>query len=118
MLVDSHCHLMGSHQTPAGTEAVLARARLAGVAGFIAVATDLEDCRQVLALAASRPDVQASLGVHPHEASSWTPDVAAALKSEKYRYLASPNGSASALVTRVRGAGYGQAGAALFGRAR
>ena len=45
-------------------------------------------------------------------------DVAAALKSEKYRYLASPNGSASALVTRVRGAGYGQAGAALFGRAR
>ena len=80
MLVDSHCHLVGSHQSPAGTEAVLARARKAGVAGFIAVGTDLEDCRQVLALAATQPDVQACLGVHPHEASRWTPGIAAELE--------------------------------------
>jgi TatD DNase family protein len=71
---------MGSHQTPAGTEAVLARARAAGVSGFIAVATDLEDCRQVLGLARAQPDVQASLGVHPHEAGRWTPEVAAELE--------------------------------------
>jgi TatD DNase family protein len=81
MLVDSHCHLAGSHQSPSDTEAVLARARKAGVAGFIAVGTDLEDCRRVLALAASQPDVQACLGVHPHEASRWTPEVAADLEN-------------------------------------
>jgi len=81
MLVDSHCHLIGSYPAEDGAEAVLARARLAGVAGFIAVATDLADARLVLALAARNQDVQASLGVHPHEAASWTPELAAQLEA-------------------------------------
>lgn len=72
MLVDAHCHLTGAYAEGAEAEAQLARARAAGVAGFIAVGTDLEDSRAVLALARSTPGVQASLGVHPHEARTWT----------------------------------------------
>ncbi len=71
MLVDAHCHLTGSYLAESEVEATLARARAAGVAGFIAVGTDLEDSRRVLALARSAPGVQASLGVHPHEARAW-----------------------------------------------
>jgi TatD DNase family protein len=81
MLVDSHCHLIGSYPAEDGAEAVLGRARLAGVGGFIAVATDLADARLVLALAAAHADVQASLGVHPHEASNWSPETATQLEA-------------------------------------
>jgi TatD DNase family protein len=81
MLVDSHCHLIGSYPAEGGAEAVLERARLAGVGGVIAVATDLADARLVLALAGQHPDVQAALGVHPHEAASWDPDVARQLEA-------------------------------------
>jgi TatD DNase family protein len=50
------------------------------VTGFIAVGTDLEDSRAVLELASRTPDVQASLGVHPHEAKSWSKEAEAALQ--------------------------------------
>ena len=68
MLVDAHCHLSGE---PAHIEATLDRAGSAGVRGFIVVGTDLPDCLAVLALAKRDSRVQASLGVHPHEAKAW-----------------------------------------------
>ena len=71
MLVDAHCHLIGSDQAGAALEAILDRARLAGVGGFICVGTDMEDAQAVLDLARRHPQVQASLGVHPHEARTW-----------------------------------------------
>jgi len=74
MLVDAHCHLTGNYLPEIAVAETLARARAAGVSGFIAVGTDLEDCRRVLALAALLPQVQASLGVHPHEARFWNED--------------------------------------------
>ena len=80
MLVDAHCHLTGSYLASGQVEATLARARAEGVTGFIAVGTDLEDSQAVLELAARVPGVQASLGVHPHEAKGWSPEVEAALK--------------------------------------
>lgn len=79
MLVDAHCHLTGSHLAMDQVEVTLARARAQGVTGFIAVGTDLEDSRAVLDLAARIPGIQASLGVHPHEAKSWSPEVGSAL---------------------------------------
>lgn len=80
MLVDAHCHLTGSYLAEGqNTASLLARAREAGVSGFIAVGTDLQDSRAVMALARTTPQVQASLGVHPHEAVTWTPEVEAAL---------------------------------------
>ena len=79
MLVDAHCHLTGSHLAPDQVEATLLRARAQGVTGFIAVGTDLEDSRLVLDLATRTPGLQASLGVHPHEARSWSPEVETSL---------------------------------------
>ena len=80
MLVDSHCHLTGG-QLENDQDAVLERARLAGVTGFVAVGTDLADCRRVLELAGRQPQVQASLGLHPHEASAWDPAAARELEA-------------------------------------
>ena len=81
MLVDSHCHLIGSYKAQDSPETVLDRARQAGVGGFIAVATDLADAALVLDLAGRHPDVQASLGVHPHEASTWDAATAGQLET-------------------------------------
>ena len=71
MLVDAHCHLVGSYPGKENLDAVLNRARRAGVGGFVVVGTDLEDAGVVLALAKENTDLQASLGVHPHEAKTW-----------------------------------------------
>lgn len=71
MLVDAHCHLPGSTQEKGQLQAMLSRARSAGVNGFVAVGTDAEDSAEVLAMARENPAIQASLGVHPHEASAW-----------------------------------------------
>ncbi|HEX6312165.1 MAG TPA: TatD family hydrolase [Acidimicrobiia bacterium] len=65
--VDSHCHL----QSVSGdTDAVLGRAREAGVEWLVCVGTDLETSHQAVELAAGRPGlVRATVGLHPHEAS-------------------------------------------------
>lgn len=81
MLVDAHCHLTGSYLAESEVEATLDRARQAGVAGFIAVGTDLEDSRRVLALARAVPGIQASLGLHPHEARHWDASSGEALEA-------------------------------------
>lgn len=81
MLVDAHCHLTGSHLVQNGLKPTLERARAAGVMGFIAVGTDFEDSRAVLAMARETPAIQASLGVHPHEAKAWNEEVALGLEA-------------------------------------
>jgi TatD DNase family protein len=67
MLIDSHCHLnyKGLVEDQAG---VLARARAAGVAGFVNIATRQAEWEDIIATAAAHDDVWASVGVHPHEA--------------------------------------------------
>ncbi|MDB5217194.1 MAG: putative deoxyribonuclease YcfH [Myxococcaceae bacterium] len=70
MLVDTHCHLDPQY-FPAGPDDVLARARDAGVGGFvvIGVGTDLAPARAAVALAKRLNDVAgAAVGVHPHDA--------------------------------------------------
>ncbi len=70
MLVDSHCHLDGP-RFEADRDAVLDRAREAGVEAFLTIGTgdgpaDL-DC--AVRLADRYPDVYATAGVHPHDAA-------------------------------------------------
>lgn len=67
MLIDSHCHLeyKGLVEDRAG---VLARARAAGVGGFLSISTRQREWDQVIATAEAEPDVWASVGIHPHEA--------------------------------------------------
>ena len=81
MLVDAHCHLTGHEEDGDGLESTLERARAVGVGGFITVGTDLEDSRAALALAQARPEIRTSLGLHPHEASRWTAELASELEA-------------------------------------
>jgi TatD DNase family protein len=64
--VDSHCH---PQMATGGADAAIARARDAGVAAMVVVGTDLESSRQAVDLAAQHPDVYATVGLHPHDAS-------------------------------------------------
>jgi TatD DNase family protein len=67
MLVDSHCHLDFPEFAPE-LDAVLARAREAGVGHFLTIGTELAKFPGVLAVAERAPDIHCSVGVHPHEA--------------------------------------------------
>jgi TatD DNase family protein len=68
VLVDSHCHL----DFPALAEerdAVLARARAAGVEVIQTIGTRLSTFGQVVAIADAHDGVYCSVGVHPHRAA-------------------------------------------------
>ena len=67
MLIDSHCHLeyKGLVEDQQG---VLARARAAGVGGFLSISTRQREWDRVIATAEREADVWASVGIHPHEA--------------------------------------------------
>ncbi|MFQ5429885.1 MAG: TatD family hydrolase [Phycisphaerae bacterium] len=66
-LIDSHCHLTfdGLREQ---VDAVLDRARAAGIEACVTVATDLADAERALALSAEHEDVHVSAGIHPHAA--------------------------------------------------
>lgn len=67
MLIDSHCHLeyKGLVEDQQG---VLARARAAGIGGFLSISTRQREWTQVIGTAEREADVWASVGIHPHEA--------------------------------------------------
>ncbi|HEX3809985.1 MAG TPA: TatD family hydrolase [Rhizomicrobium sp.] len=67
MLVDSHCHLDFPEFAPE-LDAVVARAKAAGVGTCVSIGTTLAKFPQVRAIAERFPDVWCSVGVHPHEA--------------------------------------------------
>ena len=67
MFVDSHCHLNYSGLVE-DQQAVLARARDAGVSLMVNIATRRSEWDEVLATAEREDDVMASVGIHPHEA--------------------------------------------------
>jgi TatD DNase family protein len=67
-LFDSHCHLTDAAFRD-DREAVLLRAREAGVTGLVTIASTLDDAEQGLALARAHEGVRCSAGIHPHEAA-------------------------------------------------
>src|SRR5689334_19047826 len=68
MLVDSHCHLDFADFT-AERDAVVNRAREAGIGTMLTIGTRLDEFPGVKAIAESYPDIWCSVGAHPHEAS-------------------------------------------------
>lgn len=66
MLIDTHTHLDDARYDE-DREAVVARAREAGVVAFVTIGCDLETSRAAVALADRYPFIFASIGVHPHE---------------------------------------------------
>lgn len=69
MLIDSHCHLNYKGLVE-DQQAVLARAREAGVTGFLNISTREREWADIIALAERETDVWASVGIHPHEADA------------------------------------------------
>lgn len=78
MLIDSHCHLEYEGLVE-DREGVLARARQAGVGGFLNISTRRSEWGQVIGTAERESDVWASVGIHPHEADAHADLGAAAL---------------------------------------
>ncbi|HUT35232.1 MAG TPA: TatD family hydrolase [Planctomycetota bacterium] len=69
ILVDSHAHLTDPQL--AGDEAeVLSRAEAAGVAAIVDVGTDVATSRLAVERASRCPTVFATVGIHPHEATT------------------------------------------------
>ena len=66
MLVDSHCHL-NYPGVREDVEGVLARARTAGVGGFLGISTRRSEWDDVIAQADAAADIWATVGIHPHE---------------------------------------------------
>ena len=67
MLVDSHCHLDFS-DFAAEREAIIARARSAGVETMLTISTRLDEFGELLAIAEAHDGIWCSVGAHPHEA--------------------------------------------------
>ncbi|MBV1698071.1 MAG: TatD family hydrolase [Hyphomicrobiales bacterium] len=67
MLIDSHCHL-DFPDFADEIDAVVARARKAGIARLVTISTRVARHAQVLAVAERFEDVYASVGTHPHYA--------------------------------------------------
>lgn len=84
---DTHCHLDDERYRGAkdlgGTVGVLDAARNAGVGTFITVGCDRPSSLNAVACAAEHPDVWASVGLHPHEASQGAASIVDLIASPK-----------------------------------
>lgn len=73
MLVDSHCHLDFPDFEPE-RDAVIARAREAGIGHMVTICTRVKKFDQIKAMAEAYDSVTCSVGTHPHNAGE-EPDV-------------------------------------------
>jgi TatD DNase family protein len=83
MMIDSHCHLdTAVWGDDAGVDAVIARARAAGVDRMVTIGSGygFESADRAVVVARRHPDcVRAAVGLHPHDAKLLTDDALAAL---------------------------------------
>ncbi len=75
MLIDSHCHIHDSQFFTSEARAEAYQAALkAGVGHMLLVGTSLDDSKAALTFARKHPEhLRASIGIHPHEATKYTP---------------------------------------------
>ena len=78
MLIDSHCHL-DFPDFASELDAVVARARQAGVGTMLTIGTKLKAFEGVRKIAERFDDIWCSVGVHPHEAAEEPIEEASAL---------------------------------------
>ena len=69
MLVDSHCHL-DVPEFARERDAVVARARAAGIGTMLTIGTRLDQFADVRAIAERYDNIWCSVGAHPHEAAA------------------------------------------------
>ena len=68
-MIDSHCHLQDP-KFDSDRDAVVRRARVAGVSPLVVIGYDIDSSRLAVELAESMHDVYATVGVHPHDAKT------------------------------------------------
>lgn len=74
MFFDSHCHLFMKDFNE-DRDAVVARARAAGVAHMVFIGYSLDSSRRAVELAEKLDGCYAAVGIHPHDAKSGSPEV-------------------------------------------
>ncbi len=79
MLIDTHTHI-NKDQFADDREQAIQRAHEAGIAWFVEIGIDLADSEAVLQLADKHAGIYCAIGVHPHDAKSWTAEHYARLK--------------------------------------
>jgi TatD DNase family protein len=79
-MIDAHCHL-DDEQFAGDLDAVLARARAAGVRAIITAGADVASSRAAVALAEKHESVYAVVGIHPHDAASFDENALAAIRA-------------------------------------
>ena len=79
MLVDTHCHLADAAYDSDRAE-VLERAWAAGLAHVVVIGESRAAADRALAIAGEHERLSVTAGIHPHDASSWTPESAAWLR--------------------------------------
>lgn len=82
MLTDSHCHLASPRFADDGPEAIITRARDAGVTRIVTLATTLDDLAANLRLAETHSGVRACAGIHPCDVAEAPDDVIDRLRAE------------------------------------
>lgn len=84
MVIDSHAHLNDARlhsNLPHWIEA----ARAAGLSAIINVGYDLPSSELAVNQAQRFPEIYAAVGVHPHDAATWTDQLATRLEALSYR---------------------------------
>jgi TatD DNase family protein len=79
LILDAHAHLTDP-RLASDLDAVLARAKAAGVARILSCGEDLASSERGLGLARSHPEIRVAVGVHPHRAATWRNDVSDVLR--------------------------------------
>ncbi len=79
-VVDSHAHLNHEGYQP-DLDAVIARAREAGVVAILIPGYDLPSSREAVRLSERLPGAYASVGIHPHDAETCTDAALAELRA-------------------------------------
>lgn len=85
MIIDTHAHL-NFKQFRGEVDAVLERARAAGVEKIVNVGCSAKDSREVVELSLKHDDFFATVGLHPYDALEATPEL-----MEKWERLVSEN---------------------------
>jgi TatD DNase family protein len=75
-MIDTHCHLDACDEP---VDALVARAREAGVNRILAIGMNPESCQQALAAADEHDEVFVAIGRHPHESEGFDDGVLAEL---------------------------------------
>jgi TatD DNase family protein len=78
-MIDSHCHL-DSKVYNQQIEPLLAQAKAAGVHTIVTIGTDMDSSEKTVAIAAKQAMVYATVGIHPHDATTCSDTALARLR--------------------------------------